>query len=252
MKRAIQIVDDAAAVARAAATEFVLHSRRCVAEHRTCSVALAGGNTPGGMYALLAADATLRDAVPWEQLHFFWGDERHVPPDHPDSNYRMARDALLSHVPVAADHVHRIASENPDPDQAAADYERVLREFFGVPAGVVPRLDLVLLGLGGDGHTASLFPATPALAERERLAVSNPVARLHADRITLTVPVLNHATRVLFVVSGRDKAAALQAVLEGAYLPERYPAQLIAPVRGTLAWIVDRDAAYLLDRERVR
>lgn len=244
----IRIVDDAAAVAHAGATEFARHCRRSVAEHGTCSVALAGGTTPAGMYALLATAAALRDAVPWQQLHFFWGDERHVPPDHPDSNYRMAREALLSRVPVAADHVHRIAGENPDAARAAQDYERTLRAFFGVPPGAFPRLDLVLLGLGSDGHTASLFPGTPALAERERLAVSNPVARLHADRITLTVPVLNHAARVVFVVSGRDKAAALRAVLEGAHLPERYPAQLIAPVCGSLAWIVDRDAAHLLGR----
>lgn len=244
----IWIVDDAAAVAHAAAVEFSRHCRRSVEEHGACSVALAGGSTPAGMYARLATDAALRDAVPWQQLDFFWGDERHVPPDHPDSNYRMAREALLSRVPVAADHIHRIAGENPDADRAAQDYERTLRAFFHLPAGAFPRFDLVLLGLGGDGHTASLFPASPALAERERLAVSNPVARLDADRITLTAPVLNHAARVVFVVSGRDKAAALQAVLEGAHLPERYPAQLIAPLGGSLAWIVDRDAARLLMR----
>ena len=246
MKPEILIVDDAAAVAHAAAADFARHCRRSVAEHSACSVALAGGSTPAGMYALLATNAALRDAVPWEHLHFFWGDERHVPPDHPDSNYRMAHQAMLSRVPVAENRVHRIAGENPDAQRAAEDYEQTLRAYFALPAGVFPRLDLVLLGLGSDGHTASLFPATPALAEGERLVVANPVARLHADRITLTVPVLNHAARVVFVVSGRDKAAALQAVLEGAHLPERYPAQLIAPVSGSLAWIVDRDAAHLL------
>jgi 6-phosphogluconolactonase len=239
----IQVVDDAEALAEAASAEF---ARRASAAQDLFTVALAGGSTPRGLYSRLAGDETLRHSLPWDRMHFFWGDERHVPPDHVESNYRMAQEAMLSRLPVPLANVHRIRGEVADADLAALDYEDVLRGFFQLRSGALPRFDLVLLGLGADGHTASLFPATAALDERLRIAVSNRVDKLHAERITLTVPVFNRAACVVFLVSGDDKAEALRAVIEGPRDPQRLPAQLIAPDQGRLKWIVDRRAARLL------
>ena len=243
------------------------------------SVALAGGSTPRALYRLLADPAApFRARVDWQAVHFFWGDERHVPPDHPDSNYRMAREAMLDHVQVPAAHVHRIAAEEPDAARAARLYERELIEVFGLrreaagggegaagdedAAGSVsgsggadaarewPRFDLVLLGLGEEGHTASLFPGSPLLAEDELsrpsaqpLAAAVWVEKLGTWRITLTPPALDHAATVIFLVSGAAKAPALAAVLEGERRPELYPAQVVAPLGGRLLWLVDRAAA---------
>jgi len=210
-------------------------------------VALSGGSTPKGVYALLALDPGLQREVPWDKIHFFWGDERHVPPDHPDSNYRMADDALLSKVPVPVANVHRILSENRDADDAARQYEGTLRAFFQASAGRFPRFDLVLLGLGSDGHTASLFPGTTALHERQRLVAANWVGKLDVDRITVTAPVFNGACCVMFLVSGEDKAMPLKAVMEGRHEPEQLPAQLIRPEDGKLLWLVDQAAGRLLN-----
>ena len=239
----IQVVDGPEALYAAAAVEF---GRLAAAAPDRFAVALSGGSTPRGLYARLADDAELRRSLPWERMHFFWGDERHVPPDHPDSNYRMVREAMLSRLPVPAANVHRIRAELADAELAALDYEDVLRGFFRPDKGAFPRFDLALLGLGSDGHTASLFPGTTALSERTRFAVANRVGKLNAERITLTAPVLNHAACVVFLVSGEDKAQALQAVIEGPRDPERLPAQLVAPGEGRLKWIVDRKAARLL------
>lgn len=207
------------------------------------SVALAGGTTPKGVYTFLADDPGLRAQVPWDRVHFFWGDERHVPPDHPDSNFRMAQAAMLDRLAIDPAHVWRIKGEYPSASRAADEYEHDLLAFFG-PG--VPQLDLVLLGMGPDGHTASLFPGTDALHERRRLAVSNRVNKLDTDRITLTPPVLNNASDVLFLVHGADKAEALTAVIDGPYHPDLLPAQMIRPQRGRLRWLVDPSAARLL------
>ena len=176
-------------------------------------------------------------------IHFFWGDERHVPPEHPDSNFGAARAALLDHVPVPPENVHRVPAELPDADAAARIYEDELRRWLAPPPGQPPRFDLVLLGLGADGHTASLFPGSAALDETERWVVAPWIEKLAARRITLTLPVLNAAARVLFLVSGRDKAAALRAVLAGPRRPRELPAQAVAPHDGEVTWIVDREAA---------
>lgn len=279
-RREVRVVDDAVELTRAAAAEVAA----ALALHRGAfpSIALAGGSTPRALYRLLADPAApFRARIDWQAVRFFWGDERHVPPDHPDSNFRMAREAMLDHVQVPAAHVHRIAGEEPDAARAARLYERELIEVFGLRrdrgngkdaagddaaagdataaggaevAGDVarewPRFDLVLLGLGEEGHTASLFPGSPLLAEDARarpsaqpLAAAVWVEKLHTWRITLTPPVLDHAATVIFLVSGAAKAAALAAVLEGEWQPEIYPAQVVAPVDGRLLWLVDRAAA---------
>jgi 6-phosphogluconolactonase len=225
---------------------FVSAAVDAVAAHDVFNVALAGGKTPEGVYSLLAGSVLLRSKVPWAHVRFFWGDERHVPPEHPDSNYRMVRLAMLDRLPIDPDHVFRIKGECPSAEEAAQEYERDLRTAFALTPGQFPRFDLIMLGMGADGHTASLFPGTPALKEEHRLAVGNPVDALDTDRITLTVPVLNNAAQVLFLVHGPDKAEALKDVLEGPYVPERRPAQLVRPPDGRVQWIVDPSAAHLL------
>jgi 6-phosphogluconolactonase len=246
IKPEIQIVANADSLYRAAAAEFVRQAGEAVEAKGVCTVALSGGSTPKGLYGLLANDPTWRGEGPWDNMHVFWGDERHVPPDHPDSNYRMANDVMLSKVPIPSANVHRIKSEYPDARQAADDYEQTLRAFFQVSAGQLPRFDVVFLGLGPEAHTASLFPGTKALHETRRLVVSNWVGKFFTERITLTPPVLNNASGVIFLVSGDDKALALKAVLEGHDEPEQLPAQLIRPAHGRLLWLVDRAAASLL------
>lgn len=241
----LRIVADAAELYQAGAAELARQARRVLETAETFSVALAGGSTPRGVYRRLAGEPYRTDLA-WERIHFFWGDERHVPPNDADSNYRMAHEALLSKVAVPATNVHRIMSEHPDADRVARDYESTLREFFRPPAQRWPRFDLVFLGLGADCHTASLFPGTAALHARTRLVVANRVDRLDAERITLTTPLFNSAARVVFLVAGGDKAVAVSAVLEGPLDPACKPAQLIRPEPGTLVWLIDRAAASVL------
>ncbi len=244
----ILVSADPGELTRRAAEEFVGQAAKAIESNARCTVALSGGSTPEGLYALLASETdTFRGRVRWDRMHFFWGDERHVPPDHPDSNYRMVYDALLSQVPVPADHVHRIRAENPDAEKAAEEYERALCESFGLDEGEWPRFDLVLLGMGPDGHTASLFPGTAVLDERKRLVAASWVEKLNTTRITLTPPVLNNAACVVFLISGQEKAETLRAVLTGDFQPVRLPAQLIRPGHGRLLWLVDRAAARFLD-----
>ena len=340
-RREVRVLEDAVELTRAAAAEVVgalaMHREAAAAAAPFPSIALAGGSTPRALYRLLTDPAApFRARVDWEAVQFFWGDERHVPPDHPDSNYRMAREAMLDHLQVPAAHVHRIAGEEPDAARAARFYERELIEVFGlrrergngegaagdeaaasdasgVSVGGVsvggasaggasaggasdadaardaaaageaarewPRFALMLLGLGEEGHTASLFPGSPWLADGElsrpagpareaagaqepwmggparrpetrrrprrprRLVASVWVEKLRTWRITLTPAAINHAATVIFLVSGGAKAAALAAVLEGEWRPELYPAQVVAPVDGRLLWLVDRAAA---------
>lgn len=236
-------MSDAAALAEATADVIVNAAQEAVRASGRFSLALSGGSTPHGLYTLLATDDRRRAAIAWDKVDVFWGDERHVPPDHPDSNFRMANDALLSHVPIDPAHVWRMKGEYADASTAADEYERDLRDAFRLRAGEMPRFDLVLLGIGTDGHTASLFPGTPVLTVTERLVASSRVPRLQTDRITLTVPVLNNAACALFQVEGAEKSAVLKDVLEGPYHPERLPAQVVRPHQGRLLWIVDRSAA---------
>jgi 6-phosphogluconolactonase len=239
--RVVKVFASADEAANAAAILFVESAAAAVARTGFFSVALAGGSTPHAMYARLTADDGPGARAPWTRTHFFWGDERCVPPDHPDSNYRMAQDTLIGRLPIALEQVHRIEGERPDA-LAASRYEDVLREFFRPGPGEFPAIDLILLGLGADGHTASLFPGTAALDERTRLAVPTAAPGPGAQRVTLTAPVLNQGARVVFLVVGAAKAEALAAVLEGPRRPDQWPAQLITP-QGELIWVVDRAAA---------
>jgi 6-phosphogluconolactonase len=225
----------------AAADEVIRTANEAIAQRGRFSIALSGGSTPRSLYTLIAATAGA--SLAWDHMFFFWGDERPVPPDHPDSNYRMANETLLSKVPVPSANIFRIPGENPDPSAAAEAYEKTLRKFFALASGEFPRFDLILLGMGPDGHTASLFPETAALAEKSRLVVATWVEKLKTRRITLTLPVLNAARAVLFLVSGTDKAAVLKEVLEGNAPGERYPSRLVQPTDGKLMWFVDRGAA---------
>jgi len=235
------------AVSREAAAHFQRLADQSIASAGRFSVALSGGSTPLVLYRLLA-EPPFRGAIDWLRVHLFWGDERFVPADHPDNNYRAALEALVSRLPIPTENVHPIPTEATDPETAAAQYEDTLRRFFAAPEGEVPRFDLVLLGLGTDGHTASLFPGSPALDEDSRLVVATHVPKLAAWRITLTPPVLRGARHVIFLVSGPDKAAVLRDVLEGPHDPHRLPAQLAQPDQGDLTWLVDEAAASLLRR----
>jgi 6-phosphogluconolactonase len=226
---------------QAAAEEVIRSATDAVAQRGLFTIALSGGSTPRNLYTLIAANASA--TLPWSQMFFFWGDERHVAPDNPDSNYRMAKEALLSKVPVPPANIFPVPAENPDAAQAAEIYEQTLRRFFAVAPGEFPRFDLILLGMGPDGHTASLFPETPALQEKSRLVVANWVEKLGSSRITFTLPLLNAARRVAFLVSGTDKVAALHEVLEGSAPAEKYPSRLVQPSEGKVIWFVDRAAA---------
>ena len=225
----------------AAAEEVVRAATEAVAQRGRFTIALSGGSTPKNLFNLLATNA--RNVLPWDRMFFFWGDERHVPPTDPESNYRMAEETMLSKIPVAAGNVFRIPTENPDAAAAAEAYEQTLRKFFQLGPGEVPTFDLILLGMGPDGHTASLFPGTAGLQEKSRLVIANWVDKLKASRLTLTLPVLNAARCVVFLVSGTDKAPALHAVLEGDAPAEQYPSKLVKPSNGKLIWLVDRAAA---------
>jgi 6-phosphogluconolactonase len=228
----------------AACSQIVARLRAALAARRRATILLAGGSTPAPVYGALAQS----ERIDWANVHFFWGDERPVPADHPESNFRMAREVLLEPLGIPADdpRVHRFRTEGT-PAEAAAVYEQNLRRFFEVPWGKSPVFDVVLLGMGSDGHTASLFPGTEALEEREHLAVANPVPSAGTVRLTVTYPLLNAARAVLILVRGEDKAARLREVLTG---PQgQYPVQGVAPMQGELIWAVDGAAARNLPKE---
>jgi 6-phosphogluconolactonase len=246
--REVRILPDATASAKRAAQKFAEAAVAAVKEKGSFSVTLAGGSTPKTLYGLLVNDPALRAQVPWDKMQVFFGDERHVGPDHPDSNFRMATEAMIAKSPLKPEQVTRIKGEYPDAEQAAREYEKAIRSFFKLADGQFPRFDLVLLGMGSEGHTASLFPGTKALHEKRRIAVPNWVGKLLTDRITLTALAINNAVHVIFMVAGADKAPALTAVLERVYEPEQLPAQLIQPTNGTLLWLVDTAAGGLLTR----
>lgn len=239
MRPGIHVFDDPEGVARAAAERFVEIAHHSVERSGRFCVALAGGSTPKRVYELLS-EKPLRERVSWGDVHVFFGDERAVPPDHAESNYRMASETLLSRVPLRAEHVHRIRGEG-DAAASAKLYEDEMRAVF--PGAEWPRLDLVMLGLGEDGHTASLFPGTEALEEAAAWVLGVWVEKLGAYRITLTATAINHAAHVLLVVSGKGKSVAVRKVIEGGDDSARLPAQLIRPVNGSLEWFVDRAAA---------
>jgi 6-phosphogluconolactonase len=221
-----------AEVARAAARYWVSLSPR--------TVVLSGGSTPRVLYELLSDPREpFRDQIAWDKTHFFFGDERHVPPDHPDSNYRMVNEAMFSRVSVPPENIHRIPAENPVAEDAAKAYEADLRKFFGE---AIPAFDLLFLGLGEDGHTASLFPH---IKQTEGLVAAPWVEKFNAYRITMTLPVLNNAKSVVFLVTGASKAEILREVIEADKKPGVYPAQAISPTNGAVSWFIDTAAARL-------
>lgn len=254
----LRIFDSVSDFDHAAAQLFAASADEAIRTRGRFTVALSGGSTPRSMYSLLAAEqagskadgesqATNRSRIAWENVQVFWGDERHVGPDDPQSNYRMSREALLDHVPIPPGNIHRVLAENPDAAAAAAEYETQVRQVFELGEGEFPRFDLVLLGMGPDAHTASLFPGTDVIHETQKLVAAPWVEKFKSHRITLTPPTLNAARQITFMIRGEDKAEALQAVRRGLLDPDRYPAQIIRPTQGKLIWLLDRAAARLVD-----
>lgn len=237
-----RVLPDAEGLAGAAAEVVLATLQTAIDARGSASFVLAGGHTPVGAYRTLAARG--RQALPWDRVQFFWGDERMVAPTHPASNHRMARHELLAPLGIDAAAVHPVDTECGSATTAAEDYERRLRDALRLDQGEVPHFDLVLLGLGEDGHTASLMPGcTAALAERERLTATCCLPRLEHDRVTLTLPALNAARTVVFLVSGDAKAAVLHRVLHGPFQPDSLPAQAVRPTLAEPLWLVDRAAA---------
>ena len=237
----VQVFQTPEEVARAGA-DFIVNLAKPAARNHPFSVALSGGNTPRRVYELLASTES-KNKINWQFAHLFFGDERPVRADHPASNYGMALATLISRVPIPPGNVHPISGEGT-PRESAKSYQHELKSYFGNSPW--PRFDLVLLGMGEDGHTASLFPGTKALAEKEAWVVANWVEQLNEFRLTLTAPAINSAAQILFLVTGENKAAPLAKVLNGPFQPDLLPAQLIEPDQGELTWIVDATAASLL------
>ena len=242
----VRVYPDAEALATAAAETFVTAIDEAVANRGGAVVALSGGSTPRRMGELLATPP-FRDRVPWDRVHVLWGDERWVPEENPESNAGVAKRTFLDHVPIPTGQIHPFPTVGLEPDEAARVYAEMLRVVTGARSGV-PRLDLVLLGMGEDGHTASLFPGTAAVREERALVVAHHVPKLDAVRLTLTPPVLNAGREVVFLVGGAAKAAPLASVLEGRERPDELPAQVVRPKEGRLVWLVDREAAAGLTR----
>ncbi len=241
----VQIIDSPADIARAAAERFVLLANSSTAGGNEFSVALSGGSTPKLLYDLLTS-TEFRDDVPWQHLRFFFGDERWVPHTDPQSNFKLANDYLFKPLNISHTNVYPVPTSG-DPDSAASHYETTLRSALDLNKGEVPRFDLIFLGMGDEGHTASLFPHTNVLHENDRLVSATFVPKLDANRITLTPLTLNAAHQTILMVGGAGKAEALHQVLEGEYNPDEYPAQLLRNSLGQVTWLVDKAAASSLE-----
>jgi len=248
LSRLIEIFPDVSAIAQKAATIYASAAEQAARERGVFRVAMAGGSTPKSLHGLLTAEP-FRSQLPWEKMQIFFGDERHVPPDHADSNYRMVNETFISKSPLRPEQIFRIKAELQDTERAAQDYEQILRTQFDLKPGELPHFDLMLLGMGNEGHTLSLFPGTTALRDNGRLVVRAWVGKLYTERITCTAPVANNSAAVMFMITGADKAPALKAVLEGPYEPEQLPSQLIKPPKGKLFFLVDSAAGGMLSKE---
>jgi 6-phosphogluconolactonase len=246
----VEVLPDRAELSRVAAERFVDAAHRALAARGGFAVALSGGSTPRELYALLAGPPW-KDRVDWGRAEVFWGDERCVPPDHPESNYGLARTMLLEAVAIPPENVHRMRAEAADREAAAAEYAREIERSVPPDADGVPRFDLILLGLGADGHTASLLPGSALVHEQARLVAVTDREREGTIRLTMTPPILRYAGELLFLVAGEDKAAALREVFEGPERPERFPAQVVRGARGAVVWLVDRAAASQLSKGAV-
>jgi len=247
--RTVKLFNHCSEIASFASGEVVRIAEQSISARGVFSIALAGGSTPKMLYVLLAEHPSLRNSLPWDKMQVFFGDERHVGPGHADSNFQMATDAMLSKVPLRPEQIHRIKGEYPDAAKAAVEYEEEIRRQFELRAGELPRFDVLLLGMGNEGHTLSLFPGTKALHETGRVVTRNWVGKLYTERITLTAPAANAAANIFFMVTGSDKACALKAVLEGPYEPEQLPAQMIQPTSGMISWLIDQAAGSALSKE---
>jgi 6-phosphogluconolactonase len=243
----IDVHADADALAWAAATRLTGTATAAVRQRGRFTIALSGGSTPSKLFQVLAlGEWAVR--FPWPYTHVFWADERCVPPEHEDSNFGAARRALLGRVPVPEEQIHRWHGEHPEPHTEAERYAAVLREHVEPFRDGNPRFDLILLGMGADGHTASLFPHSPALSLNAQPAAANYIDKLASHRLTLTYPAINAAREILFLVAGQDKAGMLSRVLEGPRDLQELPSQAVAPVDGTLTWLVDEAAVARLNR----
>jgi 6-phosphogluconolactonase len=239
MRGSLEVFQSVPALVQAAATRIAELLTRAIESRGFASLVLSGGLTPRGVYELLGS-GEYQSRIRWHDVHLFWGDERCVPPSMPGSNFRMVNESLLKNVLIPSANVHRFGCERA-PEDAARSYEQELKKFFALEDGTFPRFDLLLLGLGEDGHTASLFPGTPVLAEKSRLVASVFVEKLKAHRVTLTLPVINNSRAVMFLVSGRSKRDILQQVLEAG--GTACPAQQVSPTSGELYWMADQEAA---------
>jgi 6-phosphogluconolactonase len=235
----IQVLSDLDAISHKAAEIFLNLSTNSLPAKESFAVALSGGSTPRRFYRLLGS-APYRNQVGWRRIHFFWADERCVPREHEESNFKTVYDAFLSRVPVPEANIHRIRGEK-SPDEAAREYDGAIKAFRG--GTEIPVFDLIILGMGEDGHTASLFPGSEALREKKRLAVPVYKGGQEVHRVTLTLPILNNAFQVLFLVSGQSKSKVLSEILEGGEKRSGYPAGLVAPAHGKITWLIDREAA---------
>lgn len=238
----IEVHSSREALNRAVAAWFADTITRRIKKIGVAHVCLSGGKTPQELYRLLAAEYS--DKIPWEKVHCYWGDERYVPPTDPNSNFRAAYELLFQHVSIQPENVHPMPTGFEDPELAAADYERALREQFDGP---LPEFDVVLLGMGADGHTASLFPGSHSLEETERWVVAVSGAPEPRIRLSLTLPVFNAAANVVFIVAGAEKADAARIAIEGRPNPAAIPASGVRPVAGSVTWMLDEDAARLLE-----
>jgi 6-phosphogluconolactonase len=236
----IAIYPDIDTLSQQAAQYLVRIAHESIVTRGRFTIALSGGTTPRESYSLLGNEP-YRSQIDWKLVHIFWGDERCVPADNPDSNYHMADEVLLSKIPIPALQIHRMPADQPDRDAASQAYTVEMHRAFGTNG--IPDFDLIQLGMGPEGHTASLFPHQPSLYEQRRLVMPVSVPKPPPDRLTFTPPLLNAARNILFLVTGGEKADALQAVLEGPYQPDEYPAQIVHPTNGEVVWMVDTDAA---------
>ena len=241
----VAIYPDSNTLSHEAAQYIVRLTSEAIADHGHFTIALSGGSTPKALYALLGNEP-YRSQIDWALVEIFWSDERCVPPDSSDSNYHLAQEVLLSKVPIAANQIHRMPADKVDRDAASQEYTQEMQRVFGTDG--IPSFDLLQLGMGPEGHTASLFPHQASLHEQQRLVMPVDVPKPPPPRLTFTPPLLNAARHVLFLVTGSDKADAVLAVLEGSYQPEEYPAQIVNPPHGEVTWMLDTASAAKLQR----
>ena len=242
MKSEIQILQNLAEISRVAAELFIKIGNQAISRCDKFTVALAGGSTPKSLYRLLTTDE-FRNQIDWQKVFFFFGDERNVSPADDESNFRMANENLLEPLQISAENIFRWQTELEDAQEIAEHYQKTIVRFFDLAKDEFPRFDLILLGMGDDGHTASLFPFSAALSETKKIAVSNRVEKLNTTRLTFTFPAINNAANIIFLISGAAKSDALKEVLEGKPQPEKFPSQNIKPENGNLFWLTDAPAA---------